>query len=283
MTRAFLAHCGTFLQLQAAFLQPQAIDLERPSHAHWPEGGTGSREEKAMSNGNKTQNRPQAQDDSAVVSEDGYVVVDVLANDRGNPKVIWSVDQNDPTNGNYDQHLLPSGALVQTTGIHHRAVYKSNGAFDYLAAGETATDSFTYSIRLGDGTYSTATVNVLIQGVNDPASIAETSVFLTEGDSADDLSTSGTVAIYDVDGPESFIPGTEEGLYGTFTIDEGGNWTYTASSAHDEFEDGTWYGEVFSIYAADGTPAAVWLNFLGTADEPAMLNAFASPDLVAFA
>jgi VCBS repeat-containing protein len=235
-----------------------------------------------MSNGNKTQNRPQARDDSGVVSEDGFVVVDVLANDRGNPDILWSVDQDDLSHQYYFA-LLPSGAIAQTTGIHHRAVYKTNGAFDYLAAGETATDTFTYSIRLGDGTISTATVTILIEGVNDPASIAETSVFLTEGDSADDLSTSGNIAIYDVDGPESFIAGTQEGLYGTFAIEEDGDWTYISSSAHDEFEDGTWYGEVFSIYAADGTPAAVWLSFLGTADEPAMLNAFAAPDLVAFA
>lgn len=45
-----------------------------------------------MSNGNKVQNRPQARDDSGVVGEDGFLVVDVLANDRGNPQVLWSVD-----------------------------------------------------------------------------------------------------------------------------------------------------------------------------------------------
>lgn len=84
--------------------------------------------------------------------------------------------------------------------------------------GETATDSFTYTIRMGDGTYSTATVNALITGLNDPARIAHTEVTLVEGDSAGDLSTSGTVAIDDVDGPDSFVAGTQEGLYGTFTI-----------------------------------------------------------------
>jgi VCBS repeat-containing protein len=236
-------------------------------------------EKKAMSNGNKVQNRPQARDDSGVVSEDGFLVVDVLANDRGNPKTLWSVDQDDPSNQSY-QYLLPSGAIVQTTGIHHRAVYKTNGAFDYLAEGETATDSFTYTIRMGDGTYSTATVNVLITGVNDPARIAHTEVTLVEGDSADDLSTSGTVAIDDVDGPDSFIAGTQEGLYGTFTIDEAGNWTYTASSAHDEFEDGTYYGEVFTLTAADGTRAGLWLNLLGTAEQDAaILNALSQADL----
>ncbi|HEX8239872.1 MAG TPA: VCBS domain-containing protein [Allosphingosinicella sp.] len=243
-----------------------------------------------MPNADKFQNRPQARDDSAVVSEDGFVVIDVLANDRGNPQILWSVDQDDPTSQNYG-YLLPSGAFVQTTGIHHRAVYKTNGAFDYLAEGETATDTFTYSIRLGDGTFSTATVNVVIQGVNDPASIAETYVTLIEGDSADDLSTSGIVAIDDVDGPESFIAGTQEGQYGTFTIDEAGHWTYTAYSSHDEFEQDTIYDESFAIYGADGTMGMVGLAFLGTAEEQAMpnvaggaeeqamLNVLANPDL----
>lgn len=237
-----------------------------------------------MSNGNKTQNRPQAQDDFTVISEDvGFVVIDVLGNDRGNPEILWSLNQEDPTLQDYGRYTLPSGAQIQSTGIHHMAVYKTNGAFDYLAAGETFTDTFTYSIRLGDGTYSVATVEVLVHGVNDPASIAETSVYLVEGDSADDLSTSGTVAISDVDGPDSFVAGTQEGYYGTFTIDEAGNWTFTANGAHDEFEDGNYYGEAFTIYSADGTMGWVGLNFLGTAEEPAMLNAFAAPDLVVFA
>jgi VCBS repeat-containing protein len=233
-----------------------------------------------MSNGNKSQNRPQARDDSAFVLEDGFVVVDVLANDRGNPQVLWSVDQDDPSNKNHGQVLLASGAIVQTTGIHHRAVYKTNGAFDYLAEGETATDSFTYSIRLGDGTYSTATANVLIRGVNDPAIIDSVSVYLFEGDSADDLSTSGTIFIDDVDGPEAFIASTQQGKYGTLTIDEAGNWTYTSYSAHDEFEYDHEYHEAFDIYAADGTLGYVGLTFFGTAEQPAaMLNILSSPDL----
>ncbi|HEX8223684.1 MAG TPA: VCBS domain-containing protein [Allosphingosinicella sp.] len=236
-----------------------------------------------MSNGNKAQNRPQAQDDFAVGSEDSYIVIDVLGNDRGNPDIIWSVDQDDPTVQNYGQILLPSGAILQTTGIQHMAVYKTNDAFDYLAEGETATDSFTYSIRLGDGTYSTATVEVLIRGINDPALITPTWAILYEGNSADDLSTSGTIAIDDVDGPDSFIASTQQGYYGTFAIDEAGNWTYTSDSAHDEFEEGGHYVDLFDYYAADLTMATIQINLMGTAEEPAMLNAFATPDLVVFA
>ncbi|HEX8621714.1 MAG TPA: VCBS domain-containing protein [Allosphingosinicella sp.] len=235
-----------------------------------------------MSDGNKTQARPQARDDSATVSEDGYVVIDVLGNDRGNPKTLWSVNQDDPTIQDYGQILLPSGAILQTTGIHHRAVYKTNGAFDYLAAGETATDTFSYSIRLGDGTVSTATVDVTIVGVNDPAMITPTWAILYEGDSAEDLSTSGTIAIEDVDGPDSFIASTQHGQYGTFSIDEAGNWTYVSDSAHDEFEDGGHYVDVFDYYSADLTMATIQINLMGT-DEPAMLNSAAAADLAAFA
>jgi VCBS repeat-containing protein len=232
-----------------------------------------------MSKGNNANNRPQARDDSAIVGEDGVVVVDVLANDRGNPQTLWSVDQDDPSSQERFA-LLPSGATVGTSGMAQRAVYKTNGAFDYLAEGETATDSFTYTIRLGDGTYSTATVNVLIQGVNDPAVIDAVSVYLFEGDSADDLSTSGTIFIYDVDGPEAFIASTQQGKYGTLTIDEAGNWTYTSYSAHDEFEYDHEYHEAFDIYAADGTLGYVGLTFFGTAEQPAaMLNLLPSPDL----
>lgn len=237
-----------------------------------------------MSNGNKTQNRPQAQDDFAVISEDvGFVVIDVLGNDRGNPEILWSLNQEDPTLQDYGRYTLPSGAQIQSTGIHHMAVYKTNGAFDYLAAGETFTDTFTYSIRLGDGTWSVATVEVLIHGVNDPAQITPTWAILYEGDSAEDLSTSGTIAIYDVDGPESFIASTQQGQYGTFSIDEAGNWTYVSDSAHDEFEDGGHYVDLFDYYAADGTMATIQINLMGTAEEPATLNAFAAPDLVVFA
>lgn len=234
-----------------------------------------------MSNGNKTQNRPQARDDSAVAIENSFALIDVLANDRGSASQIWSLDQNDPSNNNTDLTFLPSGSQVLVR--HDLVVYKVGQSFDYLGLGDTATDSFTYSIRMGDGTYSTATVDVLIHGTNDPAVIERESVTLVEGDSADDLSTSGTVAIDDVDSPDTFHAETQQGYYGSFTIEENGDWTYTSYSAHDEFEDGVEYGEVFAIWSSDMTMGTVSVNFIGTAESPAMLNAFAAPDLVALA
>ena len=54
------------------------------------------------------------------------------------------------------------------------------------------------------------------------------------------LTTSGTLTISDVDSPATFVAqaGTA-GTYGTFAIDAAGAWTYTASSAHNEFVAGT--------------------------------------------
>jgi VCBS repeat-containing protein len=220
----------------------------------------------------KVQFKAHAQDDSATTTENQFVVIDVLANDRGSAATIYSLDQSDPTN-EFRSAILPSGASVQTTGIQHMVVYKPGNGFDYLAEGETATDSFTYTIRLEDGSYSTATIDVLITGTNDPAVIPSTFVRLTEGDSAEDISTSGTLSISDVDSPELFVAGTQEGSFGTFTIEEDGDWTYTASSAHDEFQDTNEYGEVFFVESVDGTTSYVQIHIMGTGNEPEMAAA----------
>ena len=77
---------------------------------------------------------------------------------------------------------------------------------------------------------------------------------LTETNAAADISTSGTLTISDVDSPATFVAqaGTA-GSYGTFAIDAAGAWTYTASSAHNEFVAGTTYTDTFTVASADGT------------------------------
>ena len=56
------------------------------------------------------------------------------------------------------------------------------------------------------------------------------------------------------------------GSYGTFAIDAAGAWTYTASSAHNEFVAGATYTDTFSVASADGTLSSVTINILGTND-----------------
>ena len=220
----------------------------------------------------KVQFKAQARDDSAEVSENSFVVIDALANDRGSPvETIYSLDQDDPTNPYAgEQIILESGAVVQTNSQRTHVVYKPGNGFDYLAEGESATDSFTYTIQLADGSFSTATIDVLVTGVNDPAVLSRDRVHLTEGDSPEDISASGVVSISDVDSPEKFVAFTREGDYGTFTIDEDGNWTYTASSAHDEFEEGQRYFDLFFPTSVDGTRTSLVIDITGTSEAEMM-------------
>ena len=58
------------------------------------------------------------------------------------------------------------GSVTLNPGATNGAYYNAGSAFAYLSAGETATDSFTYTVSDGHGGSSTATATILITGVN---------------------------------------------------------------------------------------------------------------------
>lgn len=101
---------------------------------------------------------PVAHDDKAVTDEDNAVVIDLVANDT-------DVDVNDT--------LAIAG--IDTTGLKGQVTlnadgtvtYDPNGQFEHLAVGETATETFSYTVADQHGATSTASVEVLIHGVND--------------------------------------------------------------------------------------------------------------------
>jgi VCBS repeat-containing protein len=62
---------------------------------------------------------------------------------------------------------LTSGALL-TLNVDGSFSYDPNGQYDYLAVGETAGDSFTYTASDGSSESNAATVSITIDGVNDP-------------------------------------------------------------------------------------------------------------------
>ena len=116
-----------------------------------------------------------------------------------------------------------------------------------------------------DGTLTSVTIHIL--GTNDAALLSAATANLTETNLAADISTAGTLTISDVDSPATFVAqAATAGTYGTFAIDAAGAWTYTASSAHNEFAAGTTYTDNFSVAAADGTLTSVTIHILGTND-----------------
>ena len=68
------------------------------------------------------------------------------------------------------------------------------------------------------------------------------------------------------------------GSYGTFAIDAAGAWTYTASSAHDEFVAGTTTPTPSTVVSADGTHTSVTVNILGTNDAAVSVGRQPEPD-----
>jgi VCBS repeat-containing protein len=139
--------------------------------------------------------------------------------------------------------------------------YTADSAHQEFVAGTTYSDTF--AVSAADGT--TTTVTVYIVGTNDAAVLSTETVTLTETDAP--LSTGGALSIADVDSPAAFVPqSATAGAYGTFSIDAHGAWTYTASSAHDEFAAGYTYTDTFTVSAADGTATTVTVHLIGTND-----------------
>jgi VCBS repeat-containing protein len=162
---------------------------------------------------------PVAVADKASVSEDGVVVVDVLANDTdvdaGDTKTLVSVNT--------------SGTVGSVSIVDGKVSYNPGAAFQSLGAGATATDTFSYTMKDSAGVTSTATVTMTINGVNDgPVAVADSGAATEDGKavvidvlandtdvdagdtktlvSVNTAGTTGSVSI--VDGKVSYDPGT---------------------------------------------------------------------------
>ncbi|WP_441276863.1 T1SS-143 repeat domain-containing protein [Tardiphaga sp. 172_B4_N1_3] len=153
-----------------------------------------------------------------------------------------------------------------TIGTNGVWTYTASSAHDEFVAGQVYSETF--AVTSADGTATSVKIN--ITGTNDAAVLSSAVVALTEGNTAAAISTGGTLTIIDVDSPQTFVAQSNvAGTYGTFSIGTNGAWTYTASSAHDEFVAGQVYSETFAVTSADGTATSVKINITGTADNAA--------------
>jgi VCBS repeat-containing protein len=152
---------------------------------------------------------PIAADDGLPVGEDsGSTTFAVLTNDT---------DFDGGKAGLTLVGIDATGTLgsVETTS-RGRIVYDPNGSFETLAAGQTATDTFAYTIQNAAGVQDTATVTVTIEGANDaPVAVANTfqiredapatQFLVLEGDSDVDAGTVLTVASVDGTGASGTV------------------------------------------------------------------------------
>ncbi|RYY04220.1 MAG: retention module-containing protein [Gammaproteobacteria bacterium] len=217
---------------------------------------------------------PVANNDSAAVLEDATLSVPstsgVLINDTdvdGDALVVSQVNGNAANVG------------IGVVGTYGTITLNANGSYTYaannansLAAGVTATDSFSYQVSDGHGGTSTATVTITITGTNDAAIVSSANVVLTETDAP--LTTSGILTSTDVDNAaNAFTPSTTVGATGTLTIDAQGHWTYVANSAFDNLNLGQNVNETFTVASVDGTTSTIKITINGTNDAATVSSA----------
>lgn len=240
---------------------------------------------------------PTASDQIITVGEDLGLVSNLILADQGDgvdedldgdDLTVIAINDSAFTDGGFV--ILPSGAAVQIFG-NGNYLYLTNGAFESLAVGETATDSFTYTISDGHGGYATATVHVTITGANDAPNATNNTNTVSENgttsgnvitdnngngvdsdpDSTDGFTVTHINGIQIVDGQTYTLAGGSQ-----VTIYANGNYTFAANGAFDYLGAGEQATLLFSYTITDDhgaqATATVTITITGVNDAPTANN-----------
>ncbi len=194
---------------------------------------------------NPRDQRVNAVNDRATVSEDGAVSGNVLANDSV-PDLVRTVQ-------------LVSGPAHGTLafGADGRFSYTPGAFFDFLGAGETATESFRYRVTDADGDSDTAKVVITITGVDDaPANNAPVAAD-DNATTAEDTSVSGNVLANDTDADgDALTAALVTGpAHGTLVLNADGSFSYAPGLNFNGADS-------FIYQVSDGALAATGTVFL---------------------
>ncbi len=208
---------------------------------------------------------PITEDDAAAVNQDTTTALyaTVLLNDTDQQAL--SVDAIDVTG--------TTGSVTLNT-IAGTLTYATGNSFDYLAVGETATDTFDYTVVDGLGGAASATVTVTITGVNDTPVGSADSVAVNENVTTanlhalllandTDADTSDTLDILSID---------TTGTNGTVTFDGAADsLTYEAAN-YDYLSVGVTTTDSFVYTVSDGnggtSNVTVTMTVTGVNDAP---------------
>ncbi len=239
---------------------------------------------------------PTAADDSGSVGEDDVLTVaanGVLSNDSDPDATdVLNVSAVEGAAANVGAAVtLASGAIV-TMNADGSYSYDTNGAFNSLAAGQTATDSFTYTVDDGNGGVDTATVTITINGANDGPTAADDTGAVGEDDILS-VAANGVLA-NDAD-PDSgavlnvsAVQGSAANVGAAVTLASGaivtmladGSYSYDTNGAFNSLAAGESTTDSFTYTAADGnggfSTATVTITVNGANDAVAAVDDSAS-------
>lgn len=173
------------------------------------------------------------------------------------------------------QITLASGATlnIRPSGDF---VYNPDGAFSDLAAGETGTDSFSYTVSNGVGGVDTATVEIALQGAvattGTPTLLRQT----LSDRNADGIPDSITTYTYDANGNETSetIDRDGDGTIDYITIATYDSDNNQTSFASDNNADGLFDFTSSATYNSAGNPIRTSFDNDGDGDGPASVSTF---------
>jgi VCBS repeat-containing protein len=134
---------------------------------------------------------------------------------------------------------------------YNEVVYSPNGQFDTLSAGETATDTFQYTVSDNHGATSTSTITVTITGVNEPP-VAHADTATTFSDEPVTLDVLAGDTDINRDDVLTVSSVNLSGTQGTVTIGTNGSVTYTPAGADASLAFGTQATDSFVYTISDG-------------------------------
>ena len=136
---------------------------------------------------------PLAEDDAAITDEDTPVTV-------ATPGVLNNDSDPDVGDTLTVTSMNTSGTVGTVTAWADGSfTYDPNGQFEYLEAGSSTTDSFTYTVFDGNGGTDTATVTITINGVND----APTDISLDNNRVAENQPSGKAVGFFSTTDPDT--------------------------------------------------------------------------------
>jgi large repetitive protein len=195
-----------------------------------------------------TNDAPIANNDSATLNEDSSVKIAVLANDSD-----------------------PNGDKLSITGVtgasHGTLVTNTDGTITYTAsANYNGTDSFTYTVSDGLGSFKAATVNITVVAVNDDPKALNDVYSVNEDSTLNIGATSGLLSNdTDIDKDSLSVLSFSQAGNGSVSVNPDGSFSYTPKA--------DWSGtDTFSYIVSDGhggtSAANVTINVNPVNDAP---------------
>ncbi|MAY03677.1 MAG: hypothetical protein CMQ38_11960, partial [Gammaproteobacteria bacterium] len=159
----------------------------------------------------------------------------------------------------------------------------NNAAVQFLDAGETATDTYTFTVTNQDGATETQTVTITITGADDAMTVGGTNTGNVTEDGS--LTATGTLTAADIDTTDNPLAYTVvtnqagDNGFGDFSIDAAGNWDYdlnNASPAVQALDAGETLTDTytFTVTNQDGVTETqtVSVTVTGTNDAPVITS-----------